>query len=245
MSAKRPSPPLPGLLVGVASLLVALHFLAIGVHVLAAPSGPWVTPMGIPSQAMGPKFAEKLDEAATTAYLQPLHMTHNYHFNGNRVDSPDVAFEVRLKDTEGQTIKTLKFPSPQANAWVRQRQRMLAQQLGDDEPVQPRGGEVIPAPGKKMRKVKFWAPVGDDLEMREVDENLVPKTGQVYGPREWSLIVARAYVRHLCREYGAASAEIARLSRQPVMPEMLFAQELPDETFKTLTSRFGEYRNEN
>jgi hypothetical protein len=191
---------------------------------------------------MGPKFAEKLDEAATTAYLQPLHMTHNYHFIGNRVDSPGVAFEVRLKDANGQTIKLLKFPSQGANPWVRQRHAMLAQQLGDDEPVQPPPGEVIPAPGEKMRKKTVWEPSGDDLQMREIDENLVPKNRPVYGPRAWSMIVARSYMRHLCREYGAASAELMRLSRQPIMPEMLFVPEPPEDTFKTLTSHFGEYR---
>ena len=246
MSAKRSAPPLPGVLIGAASVFVGLHFLAIGVHVLAAPSGPWVTPMGVPSQATGPKFTEKLDEAVTTAYLQPLHMTHNYHFNGNRGDTPGVAFEVRLKDADGQLIKTLRFPSPQANAWVRQRQAMLAQQLGDDEPVQPLPGEVIPAPGQKMKKKTIWEPVGpDDLEMREIDEHLVPKNRQVFGPRPWSLIVARSYARYLCRDYGAASAELTRLSRQAVMPEILFAPKIEDEELKTLTTRFGEYRHEN
>ena len=37
MSVKRPPPPLPGAAIAAGSLFVAVHFLAIGVHVLAAP----------------------------------------------------------------------------------------------------------------------------------------------------------------------------------------------------------------
>jgi hypothetical protein len=52
-------------------------------------------------------------------------------------------------------------------------------------------------------------------------------------------------MRHLCREHGAASAELTRLSRQPIMPVVLFAEEPPAGTFDTLVSTFEEYRRDN
>jgi hypothetical protein len=249
MSAKRPSssPPLPGAIVAVASAFVALHLFAIGIHVLAAPSGPWTTPFG-PSPASGPVFAGRIDEAATSYYLRALQMTHNYHFASNRPDNPAIAFEVRLKDSDGRVIEILPFPSPKANSWVRYRQMILAQNLGDDETVQRPGGEVIPAPGKRMDKLKIWdATAPNNLVLRDVEVHLLrdrPANIPISQPREWATLVARSYMRHLCREYGAASAELSRRSRQPVLPEILFAQEPPPGTFDTLVSTFEEYRRD-
>src|SRR6266480_2934551 len=104
MSAKHSPPPLPGWLVVLGSSFVGFHLLAIGVLVLSAPSGPWPSPFG-PSQAPGPAFATQVAEVTTRYYLQPLKMTHNYHFLGNRPDATGIAFEVRLKDTAGRPIK--------------------------------------------------------------------------------------------------------------------------------------------
>ena len=39
---------------------------------------------GVPSPAVGPMFAGKINTVTYPYYLQPLQMTHNYHFLGNR-----------------------------------------------------------------------------------------------------------------------------------------------------------------
>jgi hypothetical protein len=211
--------------------------------VLSAPSGPWPTPFG-PSQAIGPPFAGKVAEVTTQHYLAPLKMTHNYHFLGNRPDAPGIEFEVRLKDEQGRVIDTLRFPSSRANPWLRQRQTLLAQSLGDDEQVQAPPGEQIPAPGKAVETVTIWDNVGpNQVTLRKVATYLVPKTG-ASRPREWSLILARSYMRHLCREYGAASAELVRYSRPAVMPGYLYLEQAPPGTFDTLASTFEEYHRE-
>lgn len=243
MSAKRSPPPLPGFLMMLGSAFVSLHLLAIGALVLSAPSGPWPTPFG-PSQAIGPPFAGKVAEVTTQYYLAPLKVTHNYHFLGNRPDAPGIEFEVRLKDAQGRLIDSLRFPSPRANPWVRQRQTLLAQSLGDDEQVQAPPGEQIPAPGKAVETVTIWDNVGpNQVALRKVEAYLVPKTG-ASRPREWSLILARSYMRHLCREYGAASAELVRYSRPAVMPGYLYLEQAPPGTFDTLASTFEEYHRE-
>jgi hypothetical protein len=247
MSAKRPLPPrpLPGWLILAATALVAFHLLAISVHVLAAPSGPWwVNPIG-PSQALGPMFAGKIEQVTTRYYLQPLQMTHNYHFLGNRPDAPGIFVEVRLKDASGRLIDTVRFPSAKDNPWLKVRHTMLAAHLGDDEPVQAQGPEQIAAPGHKAKTVKIWEGVAPNKTvLHDVQTHLVPKGPPVFKPRDWSLILARSYARNLCREYGAASAEVTRHSRPPIMPAILFLEEAPPGTFDTLVSTFEEYHSE-
>src|SRR5438132_14179943 len=88
--------PLPTGLIRVGSLALFLHFLAVGVLVLSAASGPWPTRFG-ESLALGPTFAGKMNNFFTPYYLEPLRLTHNYHFSGNRVLVSAVYFEVRLK----------------------------------------------------------------------------------------------------------------------------------------------------
>src|SRR5439155_9970192 len=166
----------------------------------AAPSGPWPTPFGT-SLALGPPFAGRINSVTTRAYLEPLRMTHNYHFTGTRLDLPAVKFEVRLKDDQGLPLETLEFPSPKANGWVRQRQELLAQELSDDDPVQGPRGEVIPAPATKMETVRIWdmVPGVNVLKLRPAPLHLIPKDRPVFRPRDWSLLLARSYVRYLCR----------------------------------------------
>src|SRR5947209_7708258 len=98
--ARAPAPrPLPGWLVGLGSLAIGFHFFALVMHVLAAPSGPWPTPYGA-SNAMGPKFADLASQAPVQYYLEPLRMTHNYHFITNRPELPTSTFEIVLKDKD-------------------------------------------------------------------------------------------------------------------------------------------------
>lgn len=246
MSTRRPPPPLPGWLVRVGSLAVAGHLFALGALVLAAPSGPWPSPFGA-SVAIGPTFAGQIEQVTTRYYLQPLRMTHNYHFLSNRPDTTAALFEARVKDDRGNEIATVRVPAAGDSPWVRARHTLLAQGLANDEPVQAPRGEVIPAPGRRMAKVTLWdaPPGGGPQVLREVDLHLVPKDRPVSRPADWALLLARSYQRHLARRYGGATVELSRHSRSPVVPALLFLDEPPPGTFDTLVSQFGEYRREN
>jgi hypothetical protein len=237
-------PPLPTWVVAVGSVLIAFHLFALGIMVLAAPSGPWITNIG-PSPALGPMFAGDINRFTGQYYLRSIHMTHAYHFSSNAPESPSVKFEVRLKDVHGRDITTLRFPSDNANYWVRHRQRLLAEGLGNDQPVQPLAGENIPPPGQAVRRLMVWFPAEGDalLRLTEKTELEIPKDRPVSRPANYSLILAKAYVRHLCRQNGAASGELIRQSRNAIHPTVLFMPDrLPPDTFMELACSFGEYR---
>jgi hypothetical protein len=231
---------LPPWLIVLGSAAVAAHLAAVVVLVLAAPSGPWPSPFG-GSMAEGPEFARGLSTWTTRYYLAPLKMTHNYHFLSNRPGPPGAAFEVRLKDEGGRHLGTVRIPDPGANFWVRHRQGLLAQALADDRPVRAGGSEVVAAPGRPVPVVAVWVP-GEDgmLRVRPVPEHLVPRDRPVFRPSEWSLVLARSYVRHLCRVYGAAAGELVRHTREPVPPAVLSGDEQPPDAFVELLSNFGE-----
>jgi hypothetical protein len=235
---------LPAAVIWGGSLVLGVHFLALLMLVLSAQSGPWLMRFG-DSLAEGPIFAARVNNVLTPYYLYPLRMTHNYHFLSNRLNLSEVYFEARLKDDKG-TVTTLKFPENTGNPWMRHRQKLLALGLGDDMPVLPPRGEVIPAPGQKMRTLTIWdfAKGPDTLVLREVPEHLVPKDRPVFRPSEWTLLLAHAYARYLCREHGAASVELVRHSKDPVLPAVMFLPEPPPDTFHELICSFGEYRRE-
>jgi hypothetical protein len=234
------APALPRWAVLLGSAALAFHLLALGALVLAAPSGPWPTSFGT-GTAMEPPFARAVSGLTTPYYLLPLKMAHTYHFPTDRPGVPAATFEVRLRDAQGKPLQTLPFPDPRANFWVRHRQGLLAQGLTDDQPVEPQGGETIPAPGRPVATVAIWdLAEGGGLRLRSVPEHLVPRDRPVFRPSPWSLLLVRAYARHLCRAHGAASAEVIRISREPVAPTALFADAVPAD-FETLVSNFGEF----
>jgi hypothetical protein len=232
--------PLPPWVVRLGSAAILAHMAAVVVLVLAAPSGPWPTSFGS-SMATEPQFAQGVSNVTTRHYLMPLKMTHNYHFPSNRPAPPGVFFEVRLKDEAGQLLKTVRVPDENANFWVRHRQTLLAQALADDQPVQPRAGEVVAAPGKKVQTMDIWdTGENNTLKLRSVPEHLIPRERPVFRPSGWSVVLARSYARYLCRVHGAASAEVIRHTREAVMPAVMFLEEPPPGTFDELVSSFGE-----
>jgi hypothetical protein len=245
--------PLPGGVVVFASLFVVFHFFAINMYILAAPSGPWLVPGFGPSPALGPPFASELSKATTEYYLQPLRMAGNYHYSSNHVDMPSIVFEARLRDERGDVFKTLQFPSPKDNFWLRHRHAILAEGLGGDVPIPLPRGEMIPAQGQATQTLKLWYPADPQekkLAIRETEQHLVKDLFkdpgmQLARPREWTLLLARSYARYLARAYGAASVQIIRNSRDPVMPALLFGETVPPGTFETLVSQFEDYRRDN
>jgi hypothetical protein len=285
---------IPRWLVAVGSAALAAHLLAVAVQVLAAPSGPWITPYG-PSMAEPPIFAQKVNDL-TSYYVWPLRLNYHYRFASNRVGQPGVEFTVRLKDKDGNVKKTLTFPDRDANPWVRHRQEILARALADDQFVQRPGAVKIVGEGQDTPKLTIWEPwvkltdkafaelrsqkvpeavlaklnalkdrdfgqeqfqrelvkilekselegyqnrlamlaqnwegrpPGQPLWLTEVQQHLVPRDREVMRPSEWSLLLVRSYARYLCREYGAASAELVRHTKEPLPPAVLLPATAP------------------
>jgi hypothetical protein len=211
------------------------------IHVNSEPTGPRSEPTIGVTPAEPPTFAKVVDDVTARSYLYPLKMTHDYHFPSNRPASPGVTFEARFKDRSGKPV-TLRFPDPEASAAVQFRQQMLAYGLADDMPVTPAQGEMIPPPGGAVREVQFWE-MGPDrmLQLRTVPEHMVPRNQPVMQPREWSLLLARSYARHLCRVHDVRSVEIVRRSKDPVSPMVLVVPALPGGPPAELVATFGAF----
>src|ERR1019366_5079795 len=237
--------PLPLWLKAVGSVFALGHLLAIGFQALAASSGPWPTNFGV-LEADPPMFAQRVHNVTSPYYLQPLRMTHNYHFQSNRIPAYAAYFEVQLKDELGNVMKSLKFPDDKATYWVRHRQAMLASWLAEDQPLQPRGSEKIAAPKKKLDEVEYWDMTEPGKRrLKKVPEHLAPRDAALMSPSAWSKMLATSYARYLCKEYGAKSAELVRYSRETVLPIVLFMPEPPTrESLIPLKSYFGENRRE-
>jgi hypothetical protein len=237
--------PASPLLLALGSVAILFHFSAVIVHALAAPSGPWPTMDGM-NLADPPSFTQSLDESLVQSYLKPLKLTHNYHFLGNRPIAPGVYLEVKLKDAKGEPLMTVRFPDPNANAWVRYMQELFAQGLVPDQPLPPLQGEAVPAPNQQVRIVPIWdhVPNGESLQMRRMPEHLIPRNRPVYSPTEWSLVLVNSYARYLCRKHVAASAEVIRHSREAIAPSALVTGNPPPMAFTDLIASYGDLSGE-
>jgi hypothetical protein len=124
------------------------------------------------------------------------------------------------------------------------RERLLAIGLADDEAVPVPRGEIIPAAGKKMPTVSYWDAGPDDKvgKLTTSEIHLAPKNRELYKPRDWSLQLARSFMRHALRQEGLARAELIRHVRPAVMSAMLYMDEPPPGTFTELVNSFGEQR---
>jgi hypothetical protein len=237
----QPEPVLvPRWLVIVGSVLICYHLIAVVSAALAAPSGPWPNQDGS-SMVFPPQFAKTVNEQFASGYLSLMRMPFHYHFPSNRPAIPGVYFVVRLKDKVGNELGTVTVPDPNANYWVRARQMQLAQGLADDQPVQPPTGEVIAAPNQAVPTVTLWYDDGPRKQrVKDVPQHLVPRDRSMYRPSEWSLLLAQSYGRHLCRERGAASAEIVRHWKEPIPPVVMFMDTVSADGFDEIASDFGE-----
>ena len=243
----KPPRPLPLAHKFVGSVFAVGHLTAILLLALEPQSGPWGFYGGVTAME-GPQFAKAITGHVTFPYyLQPLRMTHNYHFMSNRPAPYAVYFEFILKDELDHVKETLKFPDDKANFWVRHRQEILARSLAEDQPVPPaRITEVIPAPGKEVPTIEIWEMSEQGvLRLKHMPEDKVPRNPPAIRPTEGAKLFAQAYMRHLCREHKATSAELIRHTRETVTPTDMFnaAPRGPD-FFNELKSHFGEYRRE-
>ena len=217
--------PAPTWLCVAGSVPIALHLIAVAGSALGAPSGPWPVAGGS-DWATPPQFAQSVNESGVP-YLAALKMTHNYHFLSNRPTAGH-RFEARLFDREGRPLQTLQFPDPDASFSVRHRQGLLADSLADDTRVEPLPGEFVPAPDQVVRKVNIWRmQEGRRAIIEKVEEHLVPRDHEVYGPSEWSMLVARSFARRLGRVHDAASVGITRITREHIPPDVLYLDAPP------------------
>lgn len=241
MSAEPEKLPLPGWLVWAGSAAIVFHLFALAIVVLAVPSGPWLVPPFGPSQADTPFFAQRISEFTTKRYLEPLQLASNYHFDSNRTDFDTVYVEAILRDSNDKVMEKIRFPQDRSNVWVWNRQVLLAQSLGADDPIEPTRGESIPAPGQATRMVFIWGvPENGIQKLEKVPQYGIPRDRPVYRPTETTRELAQSYSRFLCRQSGAKSVELIRHHRRRVFPMYLFNDPPPD-AFEEIICSFGEY----
>ena len=82
-------------------------------------------------------------------------------------------------------------------------------------------------------KIQLW--------LAAVPQHLVPRNKEVMRPSDWAILLARSCARRALGETAeAATAEVVRITREPVTPSVLFGGESPPEAFSELTASFGE-----
>ncbi len=248
-------PVLPRWLVVVGSAVILFHLTAIIIPVLDVPSGPW---FGQDPRGDAPKFAESVRDWSSL-HAEYFRVAHSFHFVSDQpANTPGVEFEVLLKDEQGNLLKTLHYPDPNANVWVQHRQAVLASALAPDSPVQPPGSEVIPPAGAQIPTVTIWMlpperkaedpPVTElsdghkiELWVKDEKQHLLPRNrGMLYQPSELAQVLVRSYARYLCRTHGAARAEVVRLTRENIPPFALFGRDTPPDAYHELVATFGE-----
>ncbi len=239
-----PRRPLPQWLVFAGSVAIVGHLLALGAVVVAAPSGLWFVPPIGPTMAEPPTFAAAINDITAPHYLVPVKLAYNYHFPSNRPMQPGVELEAKLKFKDGRE-QTLTFPDKDANPWVRHRQALLIRGLGDDRPVMmdPTKGVGVTTSKVKKQSISYWEASRDDpvLHLKTEAEDLIPRDrGEVLRPSEWSLLLAKAYGRYLCRTYGAESVELIRHHQDAIRPDVMLWPRAP-ESFPVLKANFGEF----
>jgi hypothetical protein len=257
-------PVLPRWLVVVGSAVILFHLTAIIIPVLDVPSGPWPSPNPMVEPMLRgnpPKFAESASELSTM-HADWFRVAHSFYFVSDQpANIPEVEFEVLLKDAQGNLMETLHYPDPNANLWVRHRQKVLASALAGDQSLPPNQSVAIPAPGAQIPTTLVWmepkehraddAPLTESIEghpvqfwLKEEHNHLLPRGRPLSAPGDLTLILVRSYARYLCRSHGAARAEVVRLMRDPIPPAVLYGQDLPPEMYRDKVATFGDKTSE-
>jgi hypothetical protein len=234
---------LPRWLYITASIAILFHLGSVSVRTLAAMSGPW--PMGAEGSGTvyPPQFAASIVDALSGKYLKLVRLNHDYHFASNQPNQPAYKLEVKLKDRNGQVLQTLSFPDPQANAWVRHRQKLLVGFLANDSVVRTPQSEVIPAPGQKAPEWTYWKPLPNSSSqsiLATESVNDLPRGGTVYAPSDMEMIFVRSYVRYLLRQHDAASVEMSRIAVEPIPPAVMFDSSFTASAFEPRTYSYGD-----
>ncbi len=243
---------LPRWLVLAGSAAILFHFAAVVVPILDASSGPWPTPTGRTIDDP-PAFAHAVADLADW-HARYLRTSSDYHFIFNQPGrGAGVRLEVRLRDQDGKQFRTVKLPDPDANPWLRHREELLVRQLAPDIPVGPPGQDMLPPPGKAGPTATVWLSRDDDIPgwkppddagvqfwVATIPQHLVPRDREVMRPSDWAVLLTHSYARRLCRETGAARAEVVRFSREPMAPAVLYGAMPPPDAFVERSASFGE-----
>lgn len=190
--------------------LLAWHLFALFGMVLSTGSGPWIY-----GRAHGPVFAMRMYNTALP-YLRAVRLQEDYRFESNRYREVANRVEVRLWDKSGKELATVRLPDPDAWPWTRHRQQLLAEVVSAYVTVEPRAGEVIPAPGQAPPLAQYWratSPDGKTAKLETVEEHLLPRNEELTKPSNYALTAVRSLSRSLRRQYGAEAAEVVRVSR--------------------------------
>jgi hypothetical protein len=231
----------PRWLVIVGSVAIVLHLGGLIVNSLASWSGPWPGPMG-QVEGTPPAFAAAFQGEALGNYLKLVRFTHNYHFPTDRTDAFEFQAEFKLKDRDGNEVATVWLPDPSANPWVRHRQGLLVRSL-EDQPIPPPQSEEIAGPGRQAPELTVWQ--GDETSGKLVSmpKHLVPRDRPVAQPTDYSMLMVKALTRSLCRQHGAASAEVIRHARGPVVsPLVQLTESQRTAAHREMVSDYGEIR---
>jgi hypothetical protein len=258
----------PRWLMIVGSMAIGFHLLTLGIQALAAPSGPWpMEPMGA-APMPPPVFAARLYDLTGSYYLPAIKLTHNYHFLTNNTSGEEIYLEAHLTDRDGNAV-TIKLPEDGANFWVRHRQSLLANGLAGDMPRTGQGAPTVMREGQKAATVSIWFPREEDLTrgelggdeskklkelahrfgvkqealgyLKELEEYRLSRTVPSMGPNRRAMVLADAYARHLCRQYGADKVELVRYFQSRIPPVFLDPQqEAMPGAFSKQASYFGE-----
>jgi len=243
----RHSPPAlpPAWVVVLGSVLVLVHLFCALASALNTFSGPWAMLGGnAGSEALAPQFAISSWSGLAEYYQRYVKVTSPFRFSSLRQEMLEINAEAVLKDEAGKVIDKVKLPDPEASSAMQYRQRLLAQQLGNDIPLPPQQGVVIAPEGQKLPTIRYWVNETDHrLVLKEDNPNAVPRNQSFMQPSTWQYIVAKSYVRYLNRQQPKAKVELVRSWYDPVNPIVLIEQEaVPAEMLRGFTSSYGELR---
>ena len=212
---------------GTLSLILAVHFGAVVVNILADVGGPWPNLFG-PGRGLGtpPPFISEGLSQAVHDYLDVVRLTENGRFPSNRWQDLQVRLEAVLFNEFGEEIGRRVVPDPNSTPWNRAREQLIAQALANDVEKPNPGNEAIPPAGQEPTKVPVWrfAKPGDrEQVLTYVPEHLLSRDMMAldWGPSDWGLTLSKSYATHLCRETGAAAVEIRRNWRMRVLPSFI------------------------
>lgn len=232
----------PTWMLALGSVAIALHLLLAFIITLNVPSGPWpVGGAGIPADP--PRFISRIGESKwVKRYYNALPSYHSFHFSSNRQEGQEISFDGLIKDDKGTVIKKISFPDPEAPSSIQVRQRLLAQQLGNDEPLPPQQGVIIAAPGKELEPIRWWHQEADRRYILKTENpNAVPRNQSFMHPTDAQMLIARSFSRFLSRQNAGARVELTRNWYDPILPMVLVNDPPPSAAdLRHFSSSYGE-----
>jgi hypothetical protein len=224
------------------SLAIVIHLVLAFIMTLNVPSGPWPTGQGS-STAMAPKFIQTLgDNWLARNYQNLIRSNSSFRFGTLRQEVRDLSFEAHVLDDQGVIKQKFSYPDAEAPAQVRYRQKRLAEQLDNDDPLPPQQGVIIPPPGEKLPTLRWWQQDSDGrFVLKQGDANAVPRNQNFNTPSVMQMIVAQSYARFLARHHGASRLALQRNWNDPVMPMVLIIDRgATAEDLRRVTWSYGE-----